>query len=268
MYQIFERQSLLRRLVKGVILLSVLAAPAHPALTQNASACKLPPNLVHPLETGLFIVSTYHTTGVAGSDRVIQVQWPRDIENPLSGVPTGRTDGATKTLLFAIPAGEITARDEQGDVVRIEFPKFSVFVRSGVDKYPLYSKLGSVGGMPETSERIDSGLGYTYHSSEGLITFPEEDHGDWIRYTYPNAWGVSEEETFFRGTPDIHGVEAILSCTLWADGPTKYQQCKIEKKLEPLFYRMRFDSDYIKDIPIIEYVADRLMECVLGLGEV
>jgi hypothetical protein len=31
---------------------------------------------------------------------------------------------------------------------------------------------------------------------------------------------------------------------------------------------MRFDSDYIKDIPIIEYVADRLMECVLGLGPV
>ena len=270
MYQIFERRSLLRRLAKGVLLLSVLSAPAHPALTQNASACKLPPNLVSPLETGPFVVSTYHTTGVARSDRVIQVQWPRGVRVPISGVRPGRTDGAESGISFNIPAGEITTRDEQGNVIRIGFPKFSMSADSGVDKYPLYSTLGSVGGLRGVGGRplLDSGLGYTYHTSEGLITFPDEDHGDWIRYTYPNAWGVSDQETFFRGTPDIHGVEAVLSCKLWVGGPQKYAQCKIFKKLEPIFYEVTVRGRYADDLPMIEYVADRLMECVLGVGEV
>jgi hypothetical protein len=268
MIRVFARRSLFRRLAKGVLLLSVLSAPAHPALTQNASACKLPPNLVSPLETGPFVVSTYHTTGVAGSDRVIQVQWPRGVRVPISGVRPGRTDGAESGISFNIPAGVIRGRNEQGEITQIGFPQFSMSAGNGVDKYPLYSKLGSIGGMRETSERIDSGLGYTYHSSEGLITFPEEDHGDWIRYTYPNAWGVSEKETFFKGTPDINGVEAILSCNLWVDGPQKYAQCQIRKKLEPIFYEVTVRGRYAGDLPIIEYVADRLMECVLGLGEV
>ena len=246
-------------------MLSALSTSANPAFTQNAAACELPPSWVSPLETGPFIVGTYHTTGVAGSDRVIQVQWPTGIVYPLSGVPPGREDGATRTLLFHVPSGQVLIQNEHGDNEHATFPRFSVLVDGAADLYPLYSSLGRVGGMPHSGELLDSGLGYTYHSSEGFETFPDEDHGDWTRYAYPNETGVAyNRDTFFRGTPDIAGVEAILSCRRWEDGPTEYSQCHLHKKLEPIFYRIRFDGRDIQDLLVIEYVTDRLMECVIG----
>ncbi|MEM7294655.1 MAG: hypothetical protein AAF420_14840, partial [Pseudomonadota bacterium] len=237
------------------------------ALSQNAAACELPPNLVSPLETGPFIVSTYHITGVPGSDRVIQVQWPSGIESPLSGVPPGREDGATRTLVFNVPNGEVSIPIGNGGMSQAAFPNFTVLVGNGVDLYPLYSSLGSVGGMPSTGGRplLKSAFGNTYHSSEGFETFPDEDHGVWTRYAYPGPNRVSNRhDTFFRGTPDVGGVEAILRCRRWEDGPAEYSQCHLHKKLEPIFYRVTFDGRNFTDLPVIEFIADRLMECVIG----
>jgi hypothetical protein len=257
----------MKNIIRGAALLSALSISANPALTQNAAACELPPNLVSPLETGPFIVGTYHTTGVPGSDRVIQVQWPSEIENPLSGVPPGREDGATRTLLFHVPSGSVLIQNEHGGNEHVTFPRFSVLVGNGVDLYPLYSRLGLVGGMHSTGGRplLESRAGFTYHSSEGFETFPNEDHGEWTRYAYPSPNRVSNRyDTFFRGIPEVDGVEAILSCKRWEDGPTEYSQCHLHKKLEPILYRVTFDGRNLTDLPVIEYVTDRLMECVIG----
>lgn len=255
----------MKNLIRCAALLSALSVTASPALTQNAAPCELPPNLVSPLETGPYIVSTYHTTGVPGSDRVIQVQWPRDIESPLSGVPPGREDGATRTLVFNIPNGEVSVPGENVSINQSPFPSFTVLVGNGVDLYPLYSSLACVGGMPGSGKLLDSGQGYTYHSSEGFETFPDEDHGDWMRYAYPDETGVAyNRDTFFRGTPELAGIEAILSCKRWEDGPTEYSQCHLHKKLEPIFYRVSFDGRNFDDLSVIEFIADRLMECIVG----
>lgn len=255
----------MKNLIRGAALLSALSIPASPALTQNAAACELPPNLVSPLKTGPFIVSTYHTTGVPGSDRVIQVQWPSGIRVPISGVPPGRTDGAERGISFTIPSGKLSMQNTAGELHEVTFPGFFFSVNSGVDGYPLYSRFGSVGGMPRSGELLDSGNGHTYHSSEGFETFPDEDHGDWTRYAYPDATGVAyNRDTFFRGTPDVAGVEAILRCKHWEGGPTEYSQCQLYKKLEPIFYRVTFDGRNLADLPVIEYVTDRVMKCVIG----
>ena len=257
----------MKMMVKGVALLSTIYMTANPALSQNTAACELPPNLVSPLETGPFTVSTYHTTGVPGSDRVIQVQWPKDIKVPISGVPPDRTDGAESVMGFHIPDGEFSILNSRGKREGVSFPKFYFSVNSGVDRYPLYSRLRLIGGSsnPNIYELLDSGSGYTYRSSEGFDTFPDEDHGSWIRFAYPNARGTAyNKDTFFRGTPEIDGVEAILSCSRWIDGPIKYSQCQILKKREPFFYEATVQGRDIDDLPVIEYVMDRLMECIIG----
>lgn len=255
----------MKNLIRGAVLLSALSIPSSPALTQNVAACELPPSLVSPLETGPFIVSTYHTTGVPGSDRVIQVQWPSNIRVPISGVPPGRIDGAERGISFTIPSGKLSMQNAAGELHEVTFPDFFFSVNGGVDLYPLYSSLALVGGMPRSGELLDSGNGHTYHSSEGFETFPDEDHGDWTRYAYPDETGVAyNRDTFFRGTPEVAGVEAILSCKRWEDGPTEYSQCHLHKKLEPIFYRVTFDGTNFTDLPVIEFIADRLTECIIG----
>lgn len=255
----------MENIIKGAVLLSALSIPANPAFTQNAATCELPPNLVSHLENGPFIVSTYHNTGVPGSDRVIQVQWPAEIKVPVSGVPPGRADGAERNMAFNIPSGKVSISNEDGNSHQVSFPRFSVFVGGGVDLYPLYSRLGLVGGSPNRSGLLDSGLGHTYHSSEGFDLYLNENHGEWTRYSYPDENAFSyDKDTFFRGTPSIDGVEAILSCRRWLEGPSDYSQCELFKKLEPIFYRSTFDGKYLSDLPAIEYVTDRLMECIIG----
>ena len=118
----------MKELVRGAAFVSALSMPANPVLTQSASACESPPDLVSPLETGMFIVSTYHTTGVAGSDRVIQLQWPSELKVPISGVPRGRADGAEKSMAFNIPSATASMKRGDGSFDQVSFPRFSIFL--------------------------------------------------------------------------------------------------------------------------------------------
>lgn len=252
-------------LLGSTIFVAALFVTESPAFTQNAAACELPPGLDSPLEAGPFIVSTYHTSGVPGSDRVIQVQWPSEIKVRISGVPPGRTDGAERSMAFNIPNATASVKREDGSIDHVPFPNFLVFLEGGVDLYPLYSSLALVGGMSGFGELLDSGYGNTYHSSEGFEVFPDENHGDWMRYAYPTPNRVSSQyDTFFRGAPEVGGVEAILKCRRWAEGPEQYSQCQLFKKVEPIFYRSTFDGKFRPDVSIIETVSDALLDCILG----
>ncbi|MGR3608642.1 MAG: hypothetical protein ACU0BN_07255 [Sulfitobacter sp.] len=256
----------------GTVVAVLFACLASQAFAADAAVCDLPEGLSSSIETGTFIVGTYHKTGIPGSERVIQVHWPKSYKLPVSGTPTGRTDGAEAQMSFAIPrtvlnqqrSGSLSAKE------KVEVPEFSLLVGNGAEAYPLYSSLGLIGAMPRHGSRelLTSPQGTTYHSSEGFKTFPEEDHGDWVRYAYPGRNRVSNDsDTFFRGSPSVGSVHAIMRCNRWPEGPTRYSQCQVFKKIEPVFYSYTIDGRSMAAFPAVEIIADRLMECILGVNK-
>ncbi|WP_162798584.1 hypothetical protein [Sulfitobacter sp. SK012] len=71
------------------------------------------------------------------------------------------------------PGGTVSILNESGKWDQVTFPKFSIFVGVDVDLNPLHARLALVGGMPRSDVLFDSGLGHTYHSSDGFNTFPD-----------------------------------------------------------------------------------------------
>ena len=203
---------------KFALLLSIVASICYPF--KVLAECDIPSEWYTKLESGPFIVSTYHTTGIVGSTRVIELQWPKELKTPISGVPPGRTDGAERSMGFE----NLSYRG---------LPKFDIFLSGAVDGYPLYSHLGLYARYSKTREILDSGLGFTYRRMDGLTLHPTENIGAWRSYSFESVSPRDEDiATWFRGHPTIEGVEAILICTRWK--PEEFGHCRIVKKIEPV----------------------------------
>ena len=140
---------------------------------EGAESCRSIPQFTGPYEIGPFVVSTYHTTGTPGTDRVINLTWPDDLKGPLSGVKSGPTDGAESSMGFDFKNVMSLPDPETGELVQL--PTFSISIRAA-DKLPLYSRMSRVAWGP-IGEVIKADSGHTYVSSEGfdVLTFPSPE---------------------------------------------------------------------------------------------
>lgn len=208
------------------------------------------PQFAGPFKRGSLIVSTYHSTGIPGSNRTIEVDWPSALKVPISGVPPERDDGAERTMIFDFAQ---LLEDPLGFSIKI----------NAADKLPLYSFLGLEAGQPDHGTVLRHPSGHTFISSEGFEIVDRPFLEGWTGFRYPNARAPgNDQDSWFFGETDVDGITGILSCR--TDNEGFYSRCRLKKKVEPIFYEVRFNANKLEEFETIEKLSDQLVSCMMN----
>lgn len=230
-----------------------------PRADEAQNLCRSLPHSSGPYMTRPLKISTYHVTGVPGSERLLELTWPSKDLSPFSGVGLKRNDNAWEGLTFYFPHISL----EAGGRHKADYlPKIDLTV-TGVDKYPLYSDMAwNAGYFGRDYSLLRHEDGYTYHSSEGFIVTQEQNMEGWVQYTYPDALRSSNgEDSWYLGKPDVDGIERLLEC---ANSPSgEYHSCTITAKLEPFRYSARFPAADLDKIWAVDAFANDFVSCIL-----
>jgi hypothetical protein len=133
----------------------------------------------------------------------------------------------------------------------------------GVDHYPIYSKMGTVGGL-RAIDLLYKEDGTTYYSSEGYEFTGRALPGDWQGLQYENS-RRPDNDIFTRWNTE-GAVAAVLACIKPDKAPNP--QCDLRIKEKPLFAKVDFDADFLGDFALIERHAREFTRCLLQLEDI
>lgn len=242
----------------GLAVMLATAAGSTSIAEEDAESCRSIFQFAGPYESGPFVVSTYHITGTPGTDRVIDLTWPKELKGPLPGVSPGRTDGAEEFIAFDFKNAMSLPDPETGE--RIQLPTFSISIRAA-DKLPLYSRMSRVAWGP-IGEVIKANSGHTYVSSEGFNVLTAPSPEGWIQYSYPDSiYHNSKNNSWIRGEPTPDGVDLILRCDKGVE--TQRTRCHIFGKVEPVFYDFYYHTVGVGPLEEMNHFAEEFVSCLL-----
>ena len=203
-------------------------------------------------------VSTFHQRGdVNAPKRRHSLRWPK------MGIyfPPVLQDGefsVENRMLFSIDIHSGRPRYDRG----LNDNTLMISV-DGVDHYPIYSKMGTVGGL-RTRNLLYQEDGTTYHSSEGYEFTGRALPGGWQGLQYENS-RRPDNNVFARWNTEGE-VAAVLACSKPDKAPNP--QCDLRIKEEPLFAQVDFDADFLGDLALIERRAREFTRCLLQLEDI
>lgn len=218
--------------------ISIIFHASNPTFAEEISE-----NGAATIERNELIVSTYHTTGIPGSTRLMELSWPSGARRGPSGLPIGQAFGPEQSMGFTIFTGGIEIW-------------LSI---NAVDKYPLSSMVGTLGGR-KNSEIKTHPEGFTYRSHSGYLELPTNLKG-WKLIYYEPSWEAGKRNDLWIKNDDDGKVNSILRCK--KDGFVKFPKCEFWTKIEPIFVQASFDKIDIDRLDEIEvetrYFAQKLL---------
>ena len=202
-------------------------------------------------------VSTFHHRGEIAPPRHMEVRWPREARVLGPSVVDGRAVETDDDQGFVISID--TGAPFTGDGLDLD----DLHIGTGaVDHYPVYSRLGHLGGQSIGRDLLRRPDGTTYHSSEGYERTGQSLPGGWTGVRYRDGHFLARRDDLFARWNDVGEIDAVLRCKTERDYPNP--SCDLVVKEEPIIVRGNFDRDRLPDLPLIERRLREFALCMMA----
>ena len=230
----------------------ILASWAPMAWAQGCEAYRMDRVITTPLE-----VSRFRATGIR-EPRVMEITYsPAYVPAPFRITdPAGAEPRRDALFEMVIDTGALLGpRDDRRDDLRLYV--------DAVDRYPLSSSIGRIGGRPgHMNELLTAPDGTRYHAWDGYQRTDHDLPGGFVGVAYPGAGPHAAGIDLWARFDAAGEATDVLQCNTMDRYP--YPQCQLHQKVEPLFVRASFDRRRLDDLGLI---ADRSRDFTTCLME-